>query len=214
MLIPIHVVRVSFAATPTEPTVGQRVRFESLLSGPVDSQHWDFNSDGVFDGTEPNPTHVYDMPGSYTVSLLIRGPGGEIRLQRLDYIHVLDTGDIEPDSDTGVARAYPLQRVGEHNVIDSGGKYWEKYETDDNLPGIYLSMVLDHLGDFLELHPDGTFYLEENGVGFSGVWERMSDDIKKWLRKSEQGDKWNRCLIEGMIVLSETGARDEQTTPP
>ena len=38
--------------------------------------------------------------------------------------------------------------------------------------------------------------------------------IEKWLRKSEQGDKWNRCLIEGMIVLSETGARDEQTTPP
>ncbi len=37
---------------------------------------------------------------------------------------------------------------------------------------------------------------------------------EKWLRKSEQGDKWNRCLIEGMIVLSETGARDEQTTPP
>ena len=39
-------------------------------------------------------------------------------------------------------------------------------------------------------------------------------DRQKWLRKSEQGDKWNRCLIEGMIVLSETGARDEQTTPP
>ena len=38
--------------------------------------------------------------------------------------------------------------------------------------------------------------------------------LQKWLRKSEQGDKWNRCLIEGMIVLSETGARDEQTTPP
>jgi hypothetical protein len=37
---------------------------------------------------------------------------------------------------------------------------------------------------------------------------------EKWLRQSEQGDKWNRCLIEGMIVLSETGARDEQTTPP
>ena len=37
---------------------------------------------------------------------------------------------------------------------------------------------------------------------------------QKWPRKSEQGDKWNRCLIEGMIVLSETGARDEQTTPP
>ena len=42
----------------------------------------------------------------------------------------------------------------------------------------------------------------------------LRNRIQKWLRKSEQGDKWNRCLIEGMIVLSETGARDEQTTPP
>ena len=42
----------------------------------------------------------------------------------------------------------------------------------------------------------------------------QGEPIQKWLRKSEQGDKWNRCLIEGMIVLSETGARDEQTTPP
>ena len=43
---------------------------------------------------------------------------------------------------------------------------------------------------------------------------RFGVPAQKWLRKSEQGDKWNRCLIEGMIVLSETGARDEQTTPP
>ena len=42
----------------------------------------------------------------------------------------------------------------------------------------------------------------------------LAPHTEKWLRKSEQGDKWNRCLIEGMIVLSETGARDEQTTPP
>ena len=46
---------------------------------------------------------------------------------------------------------------------------------------------------------------------FSRALARLQE---KWLRKSEQGDKWNRCLIEGMIVLSETGARDEQTTPP
>ena len=44
--------------------------------------------------------------------------------------------------------------------------------------------------------------------------DEIREVTEKWLRKSEQGDKWNRCLIEGMIVLSETGARDEQTTPP
>ena len=47
-----------------------------------------------------------------------------------------------------------------------------------------------------------------------GQLRRAVNSEEKWLRKSEQGDKWNRCLIEGMIVLSETGARDEQTTPP
>ena len=35
------------------------------------------------------------------------------------------------------------------------------------------------------------------------VTETREGRTKKWLRKSEQGDKWNRCLIEGMIVLSE-----------
>ena len=33
-------------------------------------------------------------------------------------------------------------------------------------------------------------------------------NAKKWLRKSEQGDKWNRCLIEGMIVA--LGDRSER----
>ena len=51
-------------------------------------------------------------------------------------------------------------------------------------------------------------------AGISIVFMRGLSHHEKWLRKSEQGDKWNRCLIEGMIVLSETGARDEQTTPP
>ena len=52
------------------------------------------------------------------------------------------------------------------------------------------------------------------GAAAHGVPAGKCNQRQKWLRKSEQGDKWNRCLIEGMIVLSETGARDEQTTPP
>ena len=64
-------------------------------------------------------------------------------------------------------------------------------------------------------YPQVTRYL--HALAERGLIEKVTDEgegVKKWLRKSEQGDKWNRCLIEGMIVLSETGARDEQTTPP
>ena len=64
------------------------------------------------------------------------------------------------------------------------------------------------------LHSDRTpsVYLDRDGVALRRSGPHATR--QKWLRKSEQGDKWNRCLIEGMIVLSETGARDEQTTPP
>ena len=54
----------------------------------------------------------------------------------------------------------------------------------------------------------------ERGLPLENIYRLLYKRSQKWLRKSEQGDKWNRCLIEGMIVPSETGARDEQTTPP
>ena len=64
-------------------------------------------------------------------------------------------------------------------------------------------------------HPPAVITADEHiGRLDSKVARPAIHDAEKWLRKSEQGDKWNRCLIEGMIVLSETGARDEQTTPP
>ena len=70
------------------------------------------------------------------------------------------------------------------------------------------------------LNPRGAAFAGEDHTGgrWGAVLTRggylLHEWGEKWLRKSEQGDKWNRCLIEGMIVLSETGARDEQTTPP
>ena len=57
----------------------------------------------------------------------------------------------------------------------------------------------------LDLTEESTLLVTSHSIQLTG---------QKWFRKSEQGDKWNRCLIEGMIVLSETGARDEQTPPP
>ena len=74
-----------------------------------------------------------------------------------------------------------------------------------------LFSTMSHLRGFVEER----FNPVESKVDLlSDEQKRLSDEVEKWLRKSEQGDKWNRCLIEGMIVLWETGARDEQTTPP
>ena len=62
--------------------------------------------------------------------------------------------------------------VGNRSVIDPGGKYWEKYENDPNLIGLYLRMdSIDNFGDFLELDRDGTFKQEEGGILVAGNWK-------------------------------------------
>ena len=64
--------RAGFRAEPAEGTAPLNVRFmEQTAWGdePVTAWLWDFG-DGVA-GTEPSPTHVYQNPGTYTVSLTV-----------------------------------------------------------------------------------------------------------------------------------------------
>jgi hypothetical protein len=65
-----------------------------------------------------------------------------------------------------------------HIVLDPDGKYWEMYQDNTDLPGLYLrlkdlSSVSESLGDYLELKADGTFVIEEDGNRFSGRWQRV-----------------------------------------
>jgi hypothetical protein len=67
-------------------------------------------------------------------------------------------------------------------VLDPEGKYWEKYEQNTELPGLYLPLkdidaVVDTFGDFLELKPDNTFEMEEGGTAFIGNWESTANQI-------------------------------------
>lgn len=45
-----------------------KVQFKALITDPVACE-WDFNSDGIVESTEQNPTYEYMYPGVYTVTL-------------------------------------------------------------------------------------------------------------------------------------------------
>ena len=95
-------------------------------------------------------------------------------------------------------------RVMAFNIF-KGGKDEHGYRIES-----IKEVINDASPDFVALQEANNFDDDSNDL----LKEVSQSSGQKWLRKSEQGDKWNRCLIEGMIVLSETGARDEQTTPP
>ncbi len=65
-----------FNFSPNEPRVGQTVTFTdtSTDAGTIVDRSWDFG-DGQT-STEDNPTHTYDTPGTFRVSLLVSNDAG------------------------------------------------------------------------------------------------------------------------------------------
>lgn len=70
----------SFVAVPSSPLTGDRVTFVSTSAdpdGPIVSQVWDLNGDGVFgDATGPTATASFTTSGRHTVSLEVTDTSG------------------------------------------------------------------------------------------------------------------------------------------
>jgi PKD repeat protein len=64
----------NFSATPTSGIAPLTVNFTDQSTGRVDSWNWSFG-DGL-SSNEQNPSHTYNSPGKYTVSLTVTGPDG------------------------------------------------------------------------------------------------------------------------------------------
>jgi len=79
-----------FSGSPLSGDAPLTVQFEDRSSGEITSWSWDFG-DGTR-STQGDPAHVYQQPGSYSVELTVRGPGGEDRRLRRDYVAVQDPG--------------------------------------------------------------------------------------------------------------------------
>lgn len=96
---------VDFVGTPKNGDAPHAVDFTSRSFGTIASYQWSFG-DGQT-SNEPSPTHVYTTPGTYSVSLLISGPGGVEGLTRTDYITVAEALAITEIKPTTVPALVP-----------------------------------------------------------------------------------------------------------
>ena len=86
-LITVHEpVSAMFTATPTLGLAPLTVVFTNTSTGDFESVLWGFGDD--ISSTLINPTHVYSTTGTFTVTLDIKGPGGEASVARRDMITV------------------------------------------------------------------------------------------------------------------------------
>ena len=73
-----------FSANVTDGVIPLPVRFNDESTGAISSYRWEFG-DGA-QSSEQNPVHVYPRAGTYSVKLLVTGPGGEDNLTRPGFI--------------------------------------------------------------------------------------------------------------------------------
>ena len=113
--------KANFTANTTKGTAPLTVQFTDLSTGATEWQ-WDFNNDTIIDSTEQNPTYTYTQPGTYTVTLTVKGPGGQDTLTKQDYITVykgpaFELGNLTVTPTSGLA---PLNVTITCNVANTG----------------------------------------------------------------------------------------------
>ncbi|MBN1997512.1 PKD domain-containing protein [candidate division KSB1 bacterium] len=92
-----------FTANRTSGVVPLTVQFSDKSTGEITDYEWDFGDGSTSQIT--NPSHQYQTPGLYTVSLTVTGPGGTDQEIKQEYIQV---NDIVPTADF---TATPLQGI-------------------------------------------------------------------------------------------------------
>jgi len=83
-----------FSATPLTGCASLAVNFTDESIGEIEAWSWDFENDGVIDSTDQNPTHIYDVPGVFSVALKVSGASSMDCLVKPYYINVYGEPEI------------------------------------------------------------------------------------------------------------------------
>ena len=76
----------NFTASATAGAAPLSVVFQDISEGKIDTYLWDLGDGGQ--SSAPTSVHTYNEPGSYTVTLTVTGPGGNVTETKSDLITV------------------------------------------------------------------------------------------------------------------------------
>jgi PKD repeat protein len=162
-----------FIATPGWGFMPLIVEFTDLSRCFVEQWLWDFG-DGAT-STEQDPTHTYNAPGSYAVSLTASGPGGSDTQVKQDYIEVIDAGP------------WPM---GKHDQIHSARSPYVGPQSD------YVRWSTGNEGSAFVTHP----VIGKNGTVYAGHTEYPDTGPQIHLLRAVNPNgtiKWDFPIPEG-----------------
>jgi PKD repeat protein len=133
-------IKAEFGAHPVSGAAPLEVQFEDLSSDDVETWAWDFG-DGVT-SSDSDPLHLYEAPGSYSVSLTVTAAGGEATETKSDFITVT------PDVTAPTIVEGPVVRGITHDGADL---FWKTNEAGDS-EVVYCGLTFrPRIGNLTEL---------------------------------------------------------------
>ncbi len=182
-----------FTADKTGGTSPLTVQFTDQSAGTITSRLWDFG-DGD-QSTAVCPSHVYETPGVYTVSLTVTGPAGSDTKTKTDYIAVRFT-----------AGASLLRNAG----FAEGLAHWMRW-TERDAAGNFTAAVVDGRLQCTGSNYNGGVYQQflTGGAGqpivVSGYWK--SQPVLA-------GSQWGEIIIINSARLPTDGVDETPANRP
>ena len=218
---------VEFSAQPTVGYAPLLVQFTDVSAVVFTDWEWDFNSDGVVDSVEQNPTHLYEG-GTYTVTLTAHGPGGSATRTRRMYVVVQSPAPSQvPNASFVYSPSAP--RAGEEVTLDAsassdptgGIKYYEwDLDGDGDYDGFTYSPKI-----YYSWTSSGTYHVSlrvcnNNGVKASyarniqiadrSLWEKFTGLFDDSIVNHLSQDDWDRFeFIKSELHISNYPHSDE-----
>lgn len=107
-------VTADFWAEPLSGAAPLAVAFHDQSSGQVGGRSWDFQGDGLWESSERDPVHVYELPGDYDVVLSVYNMDYSSTLTRPGYVHVTAPRTLRvPEDYASVALAVAEAQAGD-----------------------------------------------------------------------------------------------------
>ncbi len=142
-----------FEANVTEGCETLTVNFTDLSTNSPTVYVWNFG-DGSATSSDVNPTHIYDSPGVYTVTLFVENDEGDDNISKIDLIHVYQnptvTVDVTPASGETVSDGSAFADItgGTPDYSITWSDDQEGLNAIGLLPGNYSVVVEDVNGCF------------------------------------------------------------------
>ncbi len=188
----------SFSASETKVTSGSSIQFTDESSGDIDSWSWDFG-----DGTtsaEPNPSHIYEDRGTYTVSLTVSNSLSSDTQVMEDYVNVtnLAISLFEVCSEVTDEGDYTIQPDATFHAGDNACIYFEVtgFENEEDFVGYRIKVLWEKI----EIYgPDGELMWSELNVNEINVVSRyLSTYVSFWycFGKADSSDPLGEYRVE------------------